>query len=216
MEHPKTSQTVTGSGVILRRFYKICLSTLLPVLMTGCLQVGQPSTQPQSAPVVTQTTTSPATDGQGSKTIGIVSVNQVNIRKAPSTDGEILGQVEEGSVLVVLQKNYTDNWHQVEYMGKPAFIRADLIELPPTDQNPAQETSPTTGQTEKAITGTVKTGTANIRSTADISGSILGLVYGGESLIVTKPFYSDQWHEVDYKGKTGYIRADLLNLETTE
>ncbi len=56
--------------------------------------------------------------------------NDVNVRKTPSTDAEILGVVKKGDKLTIVpQDTHTDGWYQVEYAGKTAYIHADYLDI---------------------------------------------------------------------------------------
>ena len=49
----------------------------------------------------------------------------LNIRSEPSTDAEILGVAEDGSLLPLLKEKATDGWYEVEYEGKTGYIYAE-------------------------------------------------------------------------------------------
>lgn len=50
----------------------------------------------------------------------------LNIREEPSTDAEILGVAEDGSLLPLLKEKATDGWYEVEYEGKTGYIYAEF------------------------------------------------------------------------------------------
>lgn len=49
----------------------------------------------------------------------------LNIRSEPSTDADILGVAEDGSLLPLLKEKATDGWYEVEYEGKTGYIYAE-------------------------------------------------------------------------------------------
>ncbi len=49
----------------------------------------------------------------------------LNIRSEPSTDSEILGLAEDGSMLPLLVETPADGWYKIEYEGKTAYISAE-------------------------------------------------------------------------------------------
>ncbi len=54
----------------------------------------------------------------------------VNVRKKPSTDSEIIGVAKKGATLSVIpQDSYTKDWYQVEFEGNTGFIHADYIDV---------------------------------------------------------------------------------------
>jgi len=56
--------------------------------------------------------------------------NNVNVRKAPSKDSEIIGVAKKGDKLTIIpQDTYIDNWYQVEYNGQTGYIHADYLDI---------------------------------------------------------------------------------------
>lgn len=56
--------------------------------------------------------------------------NDVNVRKEPSTDSEIIGVVKKGDTLTVVpQDNYIEGWYKVKYNGEIAYIHADYLDI---------------------------------------------------------------------------------------
>lgn len=224
--HIPTSAGSRRPGRRARTLTSVFSLLFIPLVLTGCLQMAStkpPATVPQTMAQTTPVTQPLLTTVPAPKTVGVVNGTKVNLRSEPSTSGEVLGQALKGDTLVILKANHTGDWHQVEYQGEPAFIRADLIDL---EEDPAVTTpggtqtgtqpGTTTAGTVEATTGKVNTGTVNIREEADQTSDILARVYGGTILKVTKPFYAPQWHQVEYEGETGYVHIDLLDLGETE
>ena len=53
----------------------------------------------------------------------------------------------------------------------------------------------------------------NIRSEANSDSKIVGHADKGDKLIVTKPFYSSKWHQINYDGKVCYVSAKYCDIE---
>lgn len=53
----------------------------------------------------------------------------LNIRSKPSTEGEILGLAENGSMLPLLVGTPDDGWYEVEYEGKSAYVSAEYVDV---------------------------------------------------------------------------------------
>lgn len=71
-------------------------------------------------------------DGYNLDFVGkIVNCNiDVNVRKEPSTDSEIIGVVKKGATLTIIpQDSYTKDWFQVEYEGQIGYIHADYLDI---------------------------------------------------------------------------------------
>lgn len=50
----------------------------------------------------------------------------LNIRSEPSTDADILGVAEDGSLLPLLKEKADDGWYEVEYEGETGYIYAEF------------------------------------------------------------------------------------------
>ncbi len=114
----------------------LCLAIalcLLAVLFCGCGDKkddkGKDTSGPvSSAPVVSKAPVSPA-PVQKAKAAKVNADGGLNIRSEPSTDSEILGLAEDGSLLPLLVETASDGWYQVEYDGKTAYIYAEYAEV---------------------------------------------------------------------------------------
>lgn len=76
-----------------------------------------------SAPV---TSSEPVAVVQTAKAAKISAEGGLNIRAEASTDAEILGVADDGSLLPLLLETPTDGWYQVEYEGKTGYISAEF------------------------------------------------------------------------------------------
>ncbi len=71
-------------------------------------------------------------DGYSLNFIGkIVNCSKdVNVRKAPSTDSEVIGVAKKGANLSVIpHETYVKDWYQVDFEGRTGFIHADYIDV---------------------------------------------------------------------------------------
>ena len=128
------------------------------------------------------------------KSTGTVKTKDIcNVRKSPSTDGELLGKVDIG---VELKKLGTEgDWTKVKFQGETGYVKSEFV----------KEVSSKTGSGK----GTVKTkDICNVRKTASTDGELLGKVDAGVKL--KKLGTKGEWTKVKFQGKTGYIKSDLL------
>lgn len=61
----------------------------------------------------------------------------VNVRKSPSTTGDILFVAEKNEHFLLLEENSSQGWHQVSYRGEAAYISAEFLTLKRTTINDA-------------------------------------------------------------------------------
>lgn len=157
------------------------------------------NTETQTTETETQTTesTEKKEDTQKSdskKSTGTVKTKDIcNVRKSPSTDGELLGKVDIG---VELKKLGTEgDWTKVKFQGETGYVKSEFV----------KEVSSKSGSGK----GTVKTkDICNVRKTASTDGELLGKVDAGVKL--KKLGTKGEWTKVKFQGKTGYIKSDLL------
>ncbi len=157
------------------------------------------TTETESQTQETQTTEStekkedtPKSDSK--KSTGTVKTKDIcNVRKSPSTDGELLGKVDIG---VELKKLGTEgDWTKVKFQGETGYVKSEFV----------KEVSSKSGSGKE----TVKTkDICNVRKTASTDGELLGKVDAGVKL--KKLGTKGEWTKVKFQGKTGYIKSDLL------
>ncbi len=96
-------------------------------LLYGCGKKKEAVSGPSSSVApVSAATASPTPAPQTAKAVQIDAEPGLNIRSAPSTDGEILGLAEDDSMLPLLVEKAEDGWYQVEYQGKTAYVSAEF------------------------------------------------------------------------------------------
>ena len=117
-----------------------------------------------------------------------------NVRKSPSTDGELLGKVDVG---VKLEKLGTEgDWTKVKFQGETGYIKSEFLKKASADSSSKDS-------------GYVKTkDICNVRKTASTDGELLGKVDAGVKL--KKLGTKGDWTKVKFQGETGYIKSDLL------
>ncbi len=184
----------------------------------------------EEAPAETETETEE--EGVVDTTLILVTTSRVNVRDGADTGANLLDTIDEGTEVALVQDN-GNGWYNVIYGGgKSGYILSDYLKLKddgsPDAAAPAADTTTTTtdttGNEETTTTDTppaATTGggpskgtltvsdTLNIRSDASQDASKVGTVYAGEQVTVVENLDSG-WTKVEWNGKTGFIRTDLL------
>lgn len=57
----------------------------------------------------------------------VVTGNLINIRKGPSHTSDLLGVVNKGSIVLVIDENYDDTYAKIRYDGKDGYIMSRFI-----------------------------------------------------------------------------------------
>lgn len=137
---------------------------------------------------------------------GRVTASSVNIRQFATTDSDVIGTVYEGAELQIL---YQDNdWFQVLYMGRVAWIHADYLEL--IDTTSGALVSAESESTQEVIVGD---SSVNVRSTPSTDAEVLTLAEPGSTFIYLGT--EGDWYEIQVDEETtGYIASWVVSLDT--
>lgn len=145
-----------------------------------------------------------ADDQQFGRVIG----SEVNIRQFATTESDILGTVYQDTELQVLfQEN---NWYQVLYMGRVAWISADYLEL--IDSTTGTLASENTESAQEVIVGD---SSSNLRSGPSTAYDIVEVAEPGSRYIYLNTV--DGWYEVQIdENTTAYISSLIAELDSVQ
>ena len=115
----------------MKKWFKLLAAVGLAALtLAGCGNGKDESSDPQAGasptPSVVQATPQPE---QKAKAVKVNAPDGLNIRSKASTDSDILGLAEDGSLLPLLLEEEQDGWYQVEYEGSPAYVSAEFAQV---------------------------------------------------------------------------------------
>lgn len=131
----------------------------------------------------------------------------VNLREKPTTDSKSLCKIPYGSSVLIGRT--VGLMRYVEYNGKYGFVMDKFITYTQPKMNNGGQ------QNSGAFAAYINTSTGqsvNLRATASTSGKVLIQIPNGTKVTVeSSQYYNNEWLKVTYKGKTGYIRQDLLS-----
>ncbi|MCR5640772.1 MAG: SH3 domain-containing protein [Lachnospiraceae bacterium] len=140
----------------------------------------------------------------------VITTARINVRENHEDGANVLGKVEEGTVL----KKFTEygTWAEVEYNGGVGYVSVEYIK--DYSEDAAAETEEETTESDTSSNyqkGDVVTlsSTVNVRSSMSESASKVAVAYAGEQVTVVMP-YAEGWTKVTYKGKEGYIKSEYL------
>ncbi|MCL2079317.1 MAG: SH3 domain-containing protein [Oscillospiraceae bacterium] len=133
--------------------------------------------------------------------VGTITGSGVNLRDKPNTNSAVLGNYPKGTDVVIVGIN--EGWYKIKYDGKIGYMRSDFISIFTSGID--DEDGP-----DSIITGTVSANNVNMRAGATTSSTLLGTY--SKDTVVRIIGAEDIWYNVMHDGKTGYIRADLLNV----
>ena len=139
----------------------------------------------------------------------IKTTDQVNIRKGPSTDSEVVETVPSGTIL---QSLYVDGeWYAIFYEGEKAYVNADYVYVPVEKEGFYKENTKyqiDEVEIENVNYAEART-TVNIREDATTDSNILGQLSEGQKLEIVRVL-TNGWVEVSYNDGLAYINADYI------
>lgn len=124
----------------------------------------------------------------------ISQVNSLNVRSEPSTESDIVGQMNAGDQAVMSKTKGT--WAQVQVNGKTGWVHTDYIAKSKMDKP--------TKKTTKADTFTVAVDALNVRVKGDLTSERIDLIHKGSSFNVKE--VNGNWVRIELsKGKEGWV-----------
>ena len=131
-----------------------------------------------------------------------IAPNYVNIRKEPSTEGEVLGKLYRNTVGVI--EAAEEGWYYITSGSVSGFVSAEYVCVGEEARTLAEEIGT---QLARVTTTTLK-----VRTEASTDAAVLGLVPEGDILTVTETL--DGWLKVDVEEGEGYVAADYVETYT--
>ncbi len=135
-----------------------------------------------------------------------VNLSELNIRKGPGTNHDVIGTIKNGSTIGVYGR--TDNeWYLINYNGTVGFVSGDYIQLLDVNYDETNNVIYSVlPQAELAIQPTTK---VNVRSGNGTNYEKIGLISGERKYKVIEKC-SNGWYHIDYNGQDGYVSGDYV------
>lgn len=128
----------------------------------------------------------------------------VNVRKEPSTEGEIVGKIFDGAVAQVLAKaGENDEWFQITSGNVEGYIKAEFFIY-------GEEAAAVMDQYVTKY-AEVKADRLNVRKEATTDSDRMGYIDNGEKVKLLEDL--GDWLKVQYvEGKEGYVAAEYVQI----
>ncbi|MDD4843126.1 MAG: SH3 domain-containing protein [Anaerotignum sp.] len=147
------------------------------------------------------------------KTDAVATGNDVNVRKSPSADGDILGQLAEGKEVIVTGQS--GDWYRISYDGQSGYVNKDYIsgELLTGASSIAVENA---GQDIEQTYGVVTAATGvKLRKEASMISIVLTVLPYGSEVNIDR--VGQQWVRIiTDDGVKGYVSAEFLSIRKGE
>ncbi|MCI8852972.1 MAG: SH3 domain-containing protein [Lachnospiraceae bacterium] len=128
--------------------------------------------------------------------------NYVNVRSAPTEEGEILGKLYDESAGTVEEE--VDGWLKITSGTVTGYVKGDYVVTGTDAEALAEEVG------ERVAT--VTTETLRVRNDASLEASVLGLIPQEEELTVLEEV--DGWVKVSIEEGDGWVSTEYVDLRT--
>lgn len=134
---------------------------------------------------------------------GIVTATSLNVRKEPSTNALIVGFVQKGQTVEILNKE-SSGWYKIKYGNGYGYVSELYINI---SSNSNSNTSQATTVTH---TGVVNANSLNVRREGKVSSSKIGALSRGTKVNIVDKL-SNGWYKIKFNNGYGYISGDYIS-----
>ncbi len=127
-------------------------------------------------------------------TTGVARVmgSNIKLRAHPSTDSEIVAELNEGATLAITGRD--GSWLQVTFGILNGYVHGSYV-------------FEVTGE---GLNGTILRDGVNMRESGNLDSAVLKQLTAGTGVQVTD--YINGWYQINYEDKTGYVRNDCISV----
>lgn len=168
----------------MKKWAFLLLTVIVAALFLGGCgnkeDAGSSSALSSAAPTMTPS----PTPAQMAKAVLVDADGGLNVRSEASTDGEILGVADDGSMLPLLLETPKDGWYQVEYQGKTAYVSAEYAqvkEISLETYNGLKNGGTASSSPSSSLSSSAASSAAPVSSTATPSPSPTPSAFSGDS-----------------------------------
>lgn len=145
--------------------------------------------------------------------------NGGNIRAAPHTQAEVLGQLHAAETVALLERSADGVWYHVDAPEASGWVHVSLLTIAPdvAPQVPLLGADPPAAESGAAkdvaeLVAAVRNG-GNVRAAPNLQGQVLDQVHAYESVDLLARTADGAWYQiVDARGITGWVNASLLTV----
>lgn len=152
----------------------------------------------------------------------VTAISNVNIREEANNKAKKVGMLFKGQSLKMI--NEAEEWYEVEYDGKIAYINKEYLEITESYEFPVNKSIPFINSNNEInsylnkTTSIEATAKVNVRSEANTNCSVFNQLSKGDTLPLISD-YNDEWYEVNYNGNIAYVfkqYAKVINNYTNK
>lgn len=131
---------------------------------------------------------------------GIVTTDQLRIRKSPSTNAEIIGYINQGEIVQITEHH--NEWAKINSLVGDGWVSTQYLTI-------QSQTDQSTLQTK---IGVITTDILNVRSLPSLQAEVIGKLQGNSEVTIISE--KDGWFEIIFGQTTGWIHQQYVQLIT--
>jgi N-acetylmuramoyl-L-alanine amidase len=142
----------------------------------------------------------------GGKDSATATTNQLRVRSGPGTNFRIIGFLNKGQAVTVLDNN--ENWFKISSSFGEGWVSRQYLDI----TSVPNENKTDQGVIDKTTTGTVTGDTLNVRKEPSTTSSVMGKLTKGMSVKV----YSKQnsWYEIRFSNQKAWVSSEFFSIQT--
>lgn len=145
-----------------------------------------------------QGSTSTSTPSLVGKT-ATIKTNSLNVRKTPTTNGSVLGKINNGKVVSIT--NQQGKWIEIRFNNTKGWIHSDYVTIGQNNSKPSQTSTKL---------GTVTATSLKVRTNSTLNSSISDSIVKGT--VVTILEEKNNWYKISYGNKkTGWVSSSYIS-----
>jgi N-acetylmuramoyl-L-alanine amidase len=155
--------------------------------------------------VVTKSSNGTTTSSSSNSKIGsaVANTNQLRVRSGPGTSFRIIGYLDKGQAVNVLDEN--ENWLKISASFGEGWVAREYIDLKGNSTNSTEDNN-------KSIDKGIVTDALNIRKEPSTKGSIVGKLAKGTTVNIYSK--KNNWLEIKYSGQSAWVSSDFVQIGT--
>lgn len=140
----------------------------------------------------------------------------VNVRRTASTEADIVGILNKGSDIEVIEQ-MNNGWTKIKHPNGEAYVKSDFIKVEQVQSQTSTETSDKEDSEEKeTVAVTTKKGkvtdTVNVRKTSSTDGTIVGILNKGSQIEIMEQM-SNGWTKIKHSSGDAYVKSDYVEVQ---
>ncbi|NWQ40147.1 SH3 domain-containing protein [Bacillus sp. EB106-08-02-XG196] len=130
------------------------------------------------------------------------NTNQLRVRSGPGTSFRIIGYLNKGQAVSVLDEN--ENWLKISASFGEGWVAREYMDLKGNSTNSKENNN------NKSIDKGIVTDTLNIRIEPSTKGNVIGKLSKGTTLSIYSK--KNNWLEIKYDGQSAWVSSDFVQI----